>query len=38
MRVLMNLSDRQKKTVLRTVRISEELDGILEKDAKSSQN
>ncbi len=30
----MNLSDRQKKTVLRTVRLSEELDGILEKDAR----
>ena len=30
----MNLSARQKKTVLRTVRLSEELDGILEKDAK----
>ncbi len=30
----MNLSARQKKTVLRTVRISEELDRILEKDAK----
>jgi len=30
----MNSSAKQKKTVLRTVRISEELDGILEKDAK----
>jgi uncharacterized protein YxeA len=30
----MNLSARPKKTVLRTIRISEELDGILEKDAK----
>lgn len=30
----MKLSAKQKKTVLRTVRISEELDGILEKDAK----
>jgi len=30
----MSLSARQKKTVLRTVRVSEELDGILEKDAK----
>ena len=30
----MNLSDTQKKTVLRTVRISKELDAILEKDAK----
>jgi hypothetical protein len=30
----MKLSTKQKKTVLRTVRIAEELDGILEKDAK----
>jgi len=30
----MKLSARQKKTVLRTVRISEELDRILQKDAK----
>jgi uncharacterized protein YxeA len=30
----MKLSAKQKKTVLRTVRISEELDEILEKDAK----
>src|SRR5208337_1632706 len=28
---------QQKKTVLRTVRISEELDGILEKDAKANR-
>jgi uncharacterized protein YxeA len=31
----MNLSARPKKTVLRTIRISEEVDGILEKDAKA---
>jgi uncharacterized protein YxeA len=31
----MNLSARQKKTVLRTVRIPEDLDEILEKDAKA---
>jgi uncharacterized protein YxeA len=33
----MSLSARSKKTVLRTVRISEELDGVLEKDAKVSR-
>jgi len=31
----MSLSARQKKTVLRTLRISKELDDILEKDAKA---
>jgi uncharacterized protein YxeA len=31
----MSLSTRQKKTVLRTLRISKELDDILEKDAKT---
>ena len=33
----MNLSDRRAKTVLRTVRLSEELDAILEKDAKAKK-
>jgi hypothetical protein len=32
--VTVNLSARQRRTVLRTVRISEELDAMLEKDAK----
>jgi len=31
----MNLSDNNKKTVLRTIRISKELDKLLEKDAKT---
>jgi len=31
----MNLSDNNKKTVLRTIRISKELDKLLEKDAKA---
>jgi hypothetical protein len=30
-------SNKQKKTVLRTIRITEELDGILEKDAKAQR-